>query len=128
MNKLALGVLFLTAQAFATDLAGFWTGAMDNRFGEAEDISFRFTREGDRIVGKLYGDADSTPVRDVAVNDDQLSFTIVFEMNGGIRKWSYTGTITGREIKMQRVRVLLPGDPKPQNPIQPQTFVLKKIL
>ena len=128
MKKLGLALVVLASQAFAAEVTGFWTGAMENRFGEAEDVSFRFVREGSSITGKLYGDADSTPVQDVKIEGDQITFTILFEMNGAVRKWSYSGVIAGREIRMQRIRVLLPGDPKPQNPIQPQTFTLKKIL
>ena len=128
MTKLFAAALLLAAQGFASEIVGFWTGAMENRFGEAEDVSFRFVRSSNGISGKLYGDADSTPVQDVKIDGDRIAFTILFEINGAVRKWSYSGTIAGQEIRMQRIRILMPGDPKPQNPLQPQTFTLQKVL
>ncbi|HYO82986.1 MAG TPA: hypothetical protein VES20_16380 [Bryobacteraceae bacterium] len=127
MRKLA-ALALLAFPLLATDLAGFWSGNLENRFGEAEDISFRFIRQGTELTGKLYGDVDSTPVREIKVEGDQIRFSIVFEQNGGSRQWDYTGTISGNEIRMERVRVPQPGDPQRQNPIPPQTFTLKKVL
>jgi hypothetical protein len=121
---------FAALSGWAADLTGIWSGPLPNRFGETDDISFRFEQKGTSLGGKLYGDNDSTPIAEGVVSGDTVTFIVTLELNGGSRKFAYTGKIEGDTLKMERRRVLLPGDPNPpgSNRNQPQTFILKRIL
>lgn len=111
------------------DLGGIWTGQLEGRFGEAEDISFRFVSGPKGLSGKIYNENDSTPIGEVSLEGDHLRFTVTQDLNGGLRKWAYAGIVKGRRIEMQRQRVPAPGQPAPiGTPAPPQKFVLQRLI
>lgn len=125
--------LFLSACLHAADLSGIWTGQTTSRFGDIEDVFFKFSQSGPALTGKVYGDKESTPIGDGKVEGDQISFTITVELNGGPRVTRYAGKIVGNELQLERKRIPRAGDPPPQNPNQqnqltPQTLTLKRVL
>src|ERR1700722_13364203 len=79
----------------AGDLSGIWTGQLEDRNGDSQDLSFRFAQTGDTLSGKMYGDNESTPIADGKITGNQVTFSVTNELNGQISKFVYTGTISG---------------------------------
>lgn len=87
------------------DLSGIWSGTALDRNGDVIDFSFRFVQSGGTFTGKIYGDNKSSPISEGKVEGDQVTFTVITELNGQITKTVYTGTISGDEMKLIRERV-----------------------
>jgi hypothetical protein len=112
----------------AGDLSGIWSGQLEDRNGDSQDLSFRFAQTGDTITGKMYGDNESTPIADGKIVGNQITFTVTNELNGQISKFVYTGTINGTEIELTRERVNLKNGPiNPNRPNQKQTIRLERV-
>ena len=126
--RLLLIAALMVGSAVAGDLSGIWTGQLANKFGEIDDISFRFVQNGSVLTGKMYGDNESTPVKDGKVDGDRITFSITTELNGGPRTFLYSGTISGKQIQVERQRMLRAGEAPPTTPQKPQEFTLKPVL
>ena len=112
----------------AGDLSGIWTGQLEDKNGDSQDLSFRFTQTGDTLIGKMYGDNESTPIADGKTTGNQVTFSVTNELNGQISKFVYTGTISGNEIELTRERVNLKNGPiNPTRPNQKQIIRLKRV-
>jgi hypothetical protein len=96
----------------AADVSGIWTGQTVDRNGDLQDLSFRFTWNGSTLTGKMYGDNESTLIGDASISGNQIAFLVTTELNGGITKFRYTGTVTGDEMELVRKRVDLKVDLK----------------
>ena len=121
--------LLLTASiAAAADVNGIWSGQLPTRFGEIEDLSLRFVQKGTVLTGKMYGDNESTGIQEATLEGEQIRFVIVTELNGGPRRFVYSGTVKGDRMELSRKRELLPGDPNTNNRAAPQAVVLRKLL
>lgn len=127
--KLLTACLCLFAMVLpGADLSGIWTGQLSGRYGEIQDVSFKFTQTGSVLIGKMYGESESTPIREGKIEGEQITFIIGNEMNGGQSKFTYTGTIKGSDIEITRKRELPPGEPPNSTRAVPQKFVLKRLL
>jgi hypothetical protein len=123
-----LHVCALALALWAADISGIWTGQIVNQNGDSQDFSFRFAQSGDTLVGKMYGDNESTPITDGKIVGNQVTFTVTNELNGQISKFVYTGTMNGDEIEVTRERVNLKNGPiNPNRPNQKQTVRLKRV-
>ena len=112
----------------AGDLSGIWTGQLEDRNGDSQDLSFRFTQTGDALTGKMYGDNESTPIAEGKIVGNRVSFTVTNELNGQISTFVYTGTLNGDEIEVTRERVNLKNGPiNPNRQNQKQTIRLKRV-
>jgi hypothetical protein len=89
----------------AADVSGIWSGQTTDRNGDLQDLSFRFTWKGNTLIGKMYGDNESTPIEDAGISGNQITFMVTTELNGAITKFLYTGTVTGDEMDLLRKRV-----------------------
>ena len=89
----------------AADLSGIWNGQLTDRNGDVQDLSFRFSQQGDTLTGKMYGDNESTPIADAKITGGEITFSVTTELNGQISKSVYTGTFSGDEIHLTRQRV-----------------------
>lgn len=114
----------------AADLTGIWTGQMTNKYGEVEDISFRFSRNPAQTwSGKIYDDSQTLPVDNLKIEDERISFSVTTEMNGGPRKFVYAGVLKDGELQLTRQREMQPGDAVPQTGRPaPQRLTLKRLL
>jgi len=131
-GRVSMSVLFLLFFAFslsAADLSGIWNGQTVDRNGDAQDVSFRFVQKGDVLTGKIYGDNASSPISDVKIEGDRISFSVNNELNGQVTTFTYTGTILSpTEIELSRQRVGRPGGGANVNrPNFRQIFKLRKI-
>lgn len=113
---IAAAATISAASAFGADFSGIWTGQIVDRNGDPQDLSFRFTQTGNALVGKQYGDNESTPIKDASVSGEQLTFTVTTELNGAISTFLYTGTADGNEMELTRSRVDATADPPATKP------------
>jgi hypothetical protein len=86
------------------DLSGIWNGQIVDRNGDPQDVSFRFVQNGSALAGKMYGDNGSFAISAATIVGNQIAFTVTTELNGGISKFVYTGSIEGDEIHLSRER------------------------
>lgn len=115
-TRLACGffcfAILSVSTVLAADVSGIWTGQTVDRNGDPQDLSFRFTWKGNTLTGKMYGDNESTLIADASISGNQIAFMVTTELNGGITKFRYTGTVTGDEMELVRKRVDLKVDLK----------------
>jgi hypothetical protein len=129
ISRAAVLCLLLTAGAAAGELDGIWVGQLPGRDGDVIDVSFRFTQNGTRLTGKLYGDTDSLPLREGKIEAGQISFRVSNEMNGGQTRFRFSGAVKNGTIELTRTRELRPeevNDPNRRN--VPQIIILKRLL
>ena len=91
-------LLALTVGAFAADVTGKWTAQVPGREGQTREATFTFKVEGDKLTGSMSGPQGDRPISDGKVTGDTISFSL--ETQRG--KQTYTGTVSGDEIKMKR--------------------------
>jgi uncharacterized protein (DUF2147 family) len=119
----ALGIaLMLAAGAWAAaDITGKWTGEMAGRQGQAQEISFNFKVEGEKVTGTMTSREVEAPISDGKLSGDEISFTVVQNTGGNETKSLFKGKVTGDEIKFTRTREGGRGGG------QPREFTAKKI-
>src|SRR5690349_17840702 len=104
MLRFLLVALIFPLAGFGAEVSGIWMGQVAARNGGMQDVRFKFVQEGDTLTGKMYGEDESTPIRDGKISGDQITFSITNELNGGHTTFLFTGTITGNEIQLTRER------------------------
>lgn len=98
-------ILPAPAQEKKADPAGTWTWTMPGRNGGPErKLTLKLKVEGDKVTGKLAapgrgGDVRETDIKDAKVKGEELSFTVVREINGTTMTSKYNGKISGDTIK-----------------------------
>ncbi len=118
--------LFLSVSSLqASDFAGIWSGATADRNGDLEDFSFRFTPSGGSLTGKMYGINESTPVTDLTVTGETITFVVTTELNGSITKTRYVGTLVGGDLHVTRER--MDAKKPPEKPSPRQVLILKRL-
>ena len=105
------GLLALTAVGFAADVTGKWTAMVPGRNGE-QATTFTLKQDGGQLTGTVVSPRGETTISEGKVSGDTLSFTV--ETQAG--KQTYTGTVSGAEIKFKREG----------GPGQPREFVAKR--
>jgi len=94
----------LASSLHAAGVSGIWTGQLKEADRDPQDLSFRFTEASGSISGKMYGDNESTPLTDLKIEGDRISFTVTTELNGQVNKFTFTGVIRENEIELRRER------------------------
>jgi hypothetical protein len=106
-----LAFLTLTAISFAADVTGKWTAMVPGRDGE-QATTFTLKQDGDKLTGSITNPRGEQTIAEGKVSGDTLTFSV--ETQRG--KQSYTGSISGTEIKFKREG----------GPGQPREFVAKR--
>ena len=121
--------LLLAATVSAADVTGIWTGQVQGRNNELQEITFRFKQNGDTLTGKMYGDTEDIPLVDGKISGDQISFAVSNEFGGGRARFVFTGTVKADEIELTRDREPRgTGGNGGQRQNFKQTFKLKRML
>ena len=93
----------LSAVVLAADVTGKWTAQVPGRDGQTREQIFNFKVDGDKLTGTMsLPQGQETAIADGKVSGDTLTFTVTREMGGNTVKLTYTGTISGDEIKFKR--------------------------
>jgi hypothetical protein len=112
----------IASTLLAANATGIWNGQLTDKNGDPVDLSFRFEQNGDKLTGKMYGDNESTPIKDGKVDGAQITFSVDAELNGQISHFVYIGTLEGGEINITRQRF-----PVKAGATQKQSVRLKRV-
>ena len=98
-RALALSAL-LALVALAADVTGKWVGKIETPNG-SRDVTYTLNQDGDKLTGSVSGRNGETPISDGSVKGDSVTFSVVRTFNGQERKATYTGKVTGGEMKLK---------------------------
>jgi hypothetical protein len=95
-----LAVLLIAAvAAVAADISGKWAAQVPGRDGGTRAVAFTFKVDGDKLTGSMSDpQGGEIAIADGKVSGDTVSFSVTTERG----KRTYTGTISGSEIKFKR--------------------------
>lgn len=95
-----LSVIFLSVAAFAAEITGTWIAQVPSRQGQPRVYTFKFKAEGDKLTGTMDSRSEAEPIKEGRINGDTITF--VRDTQRG--KQTFTGKVTGAEIKFKRTR------------------------
>jgi hypothetical protein len=95
---LALG---LAISAWAADITGQWTATFNTQVGE-QHYTYTFKVEGEKLTGTAKSDNGTVAIENGTVKGDDVSFVENLDYQGQKLAITYTGKISGDEIKFTR--------------------------
>ncbi len=106
IRSFALVALLIAAlPAGAADLVGKWTAEFDSPIGVQKYV-YEFKKSADALTGEATFERSlgngSTPLKNVKVDGDKVSFDEPLAVDGNEITISYTGTLAGDELKLTR--------------------------
>lgn len=118
MKRAQLGwALFLFLTLFsvvgtAADISGQWKASFKTNYGtdlegnplprESGETTFTFRQKGEELTGTVSSTAFAeTEIRQGKVTGDTITFVVARTFGRRERRMTYTGTLTGEEIKFQ---------------------------
>lgn len=104
--KTFLTLVLAALPCLAADLTGQWKAVFDTQPGK-QTYLYDLKAEGEKVTGKATGDINGENKRTVDLKDgklvgDMVTFVEMFEFQGNELTISYTGKLTGDEIKFTR--------------------------
>jgi len=113
----------------AADVTGIWTGQMQGRRAEKEDVAFQFKANGATVTGKLFGDEFDLPVEEATVSNEEIKFIVTTTnyYSGAKVRFSFTGTVKGDQMELTRTRIGEPVGENPNRAVPPQTFTVRRL-
>lgn len=100
LKGLLLGLLLVSAPAFAAGVDGDWSGSLDTPNGPVE-VSYSFKADGATLTGSTTGpDGAKLPIKDGKVAGDNISFTVDVDMGGNAMTFKYTGVVAADSIAL----------------------------
>jgi hypothetical protein len=97
----ALLVLGLAVSARAADISGQWTATFNTQVGE-QHYTYTFKVDGEKLAGTAKSDNGTTDIQNGSVKGDDVSFVENLDYQGQKLVITYTGKISGDEIKFTR--------------------------
>ena len=103
MLILGTAVLAFMLSAYAGDVAGKWTAAIDTPMG-TQNTSFEFKVDGDKLTGSVSNDMmGAAEIKEGKVTGTDISFVEIRTFGDNEFRLAYKGKITGDdEIKFTR--------------------------
>ena len=98
-------MLGAVALVWAADVSGKWVAQVPGRDGQTRETAITLKVEGKTLTGSIGGQQGDTAISEGKIEGDDLSFTVVRNMNGNEIKLLYKGKVAGDEIKFSRTRV-----------------------
>jgi hypothetical protein len=100
-----LALLLAALPASAAELAGKWTTQFDTQIGP-QKYTFDFTQSGDTLTGMATFERSmgngTAPLKNIKVDGDKVSFEEPLSFDGNEITITYTGTLSGDELKLER--------------------------
>lgn len=107
---LALGAM----AAFAADVTGKWVAEVPGRGGEPMQMTFDLVQNGEALTGTITGGMGggrqggeapaAQEISDGKVTGDSISFAVVRTMGETEMRTTYTGTVSGTEMRLASER------------------------
>ncbi|HEY4710478.1 MAG TPA: hypothetical protein VIH46_09935 [Candidatus Acidoferrales bacterium] len=94
-------VLGLAVSARAADISGQWTATFNTQVGE-QHYTYTFKVDGEKLTGTAKSDNGTTDIQNGSVKGDDVSFVENLDYQGQKLVITYTGKISGDEIKFTR--------------------------
>jgi hypothetical protein len=98
--RLALVSCILAVAAFAAGVDGKWTYETQGRNGP-QTGTITLKADGATLSGSVSGRGGDTDIADGKVDGNNISFSVVREMQGNKITVKYTGTVSGDELKLK---------------------------
>ena len=100
---LALVILLssLSAPIFAADISGQWTATFSTQVGEQHYV-YTFKVDGEKLTGTAKSDNGTSEIQNGTVKGDDVSFVENLDYQGQKLTITYTGKVSGDEIKFTR--------------------------
>jgi hypothetical protein len=87
--------------ALAADVSGQWASTFTTQIGE-QHYTYTFKVDGDKLTGTAKNDNGTTEITDGSIKGDDISFVENIDMMGNKIAITYTGKVSGDEIKFTR--------------------------
>jgi len=104
-NKLISRVCLFAAfalTAMAADVTGKWVAQVPGRDGQTREVVYNLKADGGSLTGTMSGPQGAEiPISEGKVDGDKIAFSVKLEFNNTSMVRSYTGVVTGDEIKMK---------------------------
>ncbi|MGA3293918.1 MAG: hypothetical protein ABSE45_08045 [Candidatus Acidiferrales bacterium] len=102
-SALALPALVagLALSAYAADISGQWTATFNTQVGE-QNYTYTFKVDGEKLTGTAKSANGETEIQNGVVKGDDVSFVENLDYQGQKLVITYTGKVSGDEIKFTR--------------------------
>ena len=103
IRRFAMCAVFVVAaaSAFAPGVAGKWTAAIDTQIG-VQNYTYDFKVDGDKLTGIAKSQFSESPISEGTIKGDNLAFVENLTYQDMNIRVTYTGTVSGDEIKFNR--------------------------
>jgi len=105
-------LLAVVVAAVAADVTGKWVAQVAGRNG-TQEVTFNLKADGSKLTGTVTGGMGGRggggapqpiEISDGKIDGDAVSFAVKMEMNGQTRVTTYSGTLSGDELKLKQTR------------------------
>jgi hypothetical protein len=103
LRKLLLGTglaVLMLVPALA-DVTGKWSAAIDTQVG-VQNYTYDFKVDGEKLTGRAKSQFGDTAITEGTVKGDEVSFVENLDFQGQALRITYTGKVSGDEIKFTR--------------------------
>jgi len=100
-TALPILVLGLALSAWAADISGQWTATFNTQVGE-QHYTYTFKVDGEKLTGTAKNDNGTSDIQSGTVKGDDVTFVENLDYQGQKLVITYTGKISGDEIKFTR--------------------------
>jgi hypothetical protein len=107
---LTLTLLLAAAPAFAADVDGKWSGALDTPGGPMQ-VNYKFKAEGSKLTGATTGPNGDVPITNGKITGKTLSFQLTLDFGGGPITFDITGEVSSpTQLKLHWEFMGMPTD------------------
>jgi hypothetical protein len=93
--------LLLSAAALAQGVTGKWTADIDTPVG-VQNYTYEFKLDGEKLTGSAKSQLSGSPITEGTVKGNTISFVETLTYQDMTMRVTYTGTISGDQIKFTR--------------------------
>ncbi|MGD1211410.1 MAG: hypothetical protein ABR973_08660 [Candidatus Acidiferrales bacterium] len=98
---LLIFVAGVALSAYAADISGQWTATFNTQVGEQHYV-YTFKVDGEKLTGTAKSDNGTSEIQNGVVKGDDVSFVENLDYQGQKLVITYTGKVSGDEIKFTR--------------------------
>lgn len=100
MRNLLYALALTTALTQAADIDGKWTGSAQAPNGPTP-VAYDFKADGATLTGTMTApDGSEAKITDGKIENNKLSFKVVLNINGMPLAFTFTGELSGTELKL----------------------------